>query len=85
MPQTDPETKARWWPSFDPTGTGYAEHFLTSRGWVLGSPDWVWRRAEPPNPEEADAMRYLVEEWDYGGWEISASSHPSPPEPSDNV
>jgi hypothetical protein len=70
MPQTDDETRARWCPSFDPTGTEYAMHFLTVRGWKLGR-DWVWRRTTPPNPEEADAMRYLIEEWDFGGWDVS--------------
>lgn len=70
MPQTDEATRKRWWPDFDPTGLAYAEHFLTSRGWVLKLPQYVWQRADPPNPEEADAMRYLIEEWDYGGWEI---------------
>ncbi len=67
MPQTTPERAARW-PGMDTQ----AIQFLEKRGYRLGR-DWFWTIPEYrayPTRKEADAMRYLIEEWDFGGWNI---------------
>ncbi len=53
--------------------------FLVARGWTLLK-DWTWR---PPTPEhfvgekEELCIRFLVDEWDYGGIAEPASSAPA--------
>jgi hypothetical protein len=63
MPQTSPERAARW-----PGGDEEAIAFLLAGGWRLGR-DWCWRRDDwrEPTEREVDAVRYLIEEWDFDG------------------
>ena len=64
MPQTTAERAARW-PGMDGEATAYlkAQGYRLTKGW-----HWV-----PPTPDheptykEADAILYLVQEWDFGG------------------
>lgn len=65
MPQTSDERRARW-PSWD---TQAIEH-LESRGFVA-TRNYTWRN--PKNLEltekDHDAIIYLIEEFDWGGFE----------------
>lgn len=63
MPQTTPERAARW-PGMD----RQAMLFLKSRGYRL-TKDWCWTHPERKEPDEreADAIIYLIEEWDFDG------------------
>lgn len=69
LPSTTPERAARW-----PGGDEEALRFLKDAGFELGK-DWNWRhpddvpwRSRDLTEREADAMIYLQEEWDYGGY-----------------
>ncbi len=45
--------------------------FLERQGYVL-TEAWGWRKPSPSHvvsAEEADAIRYLTDEWDFGGLE----------------
>lgn len=66
MPQTTPERAARW-----PGGDSQAIEFLEKRGFTLFR-DWVWRRPDDRVADEieTDAIRYLIEEWDFGGYDF---------------
>ena len=66
MPQTTPERAARWESDMN------AMAFLKSAGFELHR-DWVWRHPErkTPTEQELDAAIYLIEEWDFGGIEIT--------------
>lgn len=47
-----------------------AIEFLKSRGYHLEY-DWTWSLPQgqsKPSEREEDAIIYLVEEWDFGGW-----------------
>lgn len=64
MPQTTPERAARW-PGMDEEAIGY----LRGRGFKLRR-DWFWEKPTPDyelGDREIDAIRYLIEEWDFGG------------------
>ena len=69
MPQTTPERAARW-PGMD----AEAIECLEAGGWKLGR-DYVWRHPDgkKPTEREIDAVIYLIEEWDFGGWEKSST------------
>lgn len=64
MPSTTPERAARW-PGMDQEAMAYlkAQGYSLTRGW-----GWL-----PPSSDhvstdrEIDALRYLIEEWDFGG------------------
>lgn len=77
MPQTSDARRARW-PGYDAEAVAY----LQSRGWKLRD-DWSW---DPPAEwvREQDAMRYLIEEWDYAGWNDPLSDELPPEEPEVN-
>jgi hypothetical protein len=50
---------------------GYDEpmRFLERQGYVL-TKDWEWRKPSPSHvitTEEADAIQFLTDEWDFGG------------------
>lgn len=69
MPSTTPERAARW-PGMD----SEAIQFLRDAGFKLGR-DWHWRhpddipwRSRKLSEREADAIIYLQEEWDFGGY-----------------
>ncbi len=64
MPQTTPDRAARW-PGMDQE----AMDFLRSRGFRLLR-NWTWLAPAGHNPDdkEKDAIMYLIEEWDFGGW-----------------
>lgn len=65
MPQSTPERRKRW--GLDPAN---AETFLKDQGYRLAR-GWVWIIPEGqklPTDDERDAIQYLIEEWDFGGW-----------------
>jgi hypothetical protein len=46
--------------------------FLESRGYILKEDTWTWylpARGHRPTRKEVDAMTYLAEEFDWGGFE----------------
>ena len=64
MPQTTAERAARW-PGMDMEAIAY----LTTQGYKL-TRYLHWRPPTPdhePTDREADAIMYLVQEWDFGG------------------
>ncbi len=64
MPSTIPERAARW-PGMDGEATAY----LRAQGYQL-TPDFYWLKPTPdhePTEREADAIVYLIQEWDFGG------------------
>jgi hypothetical protein len=66
MPQTSEELRAKWGGECG-VGEDKAVTFLDRHGFRITSRyDWV--RATPPTPEEAEAMQFLMEEWDWGGY-----------------
>lgn len=63
MPQASVRLRRRW------HNDGNACRYLENRGYRLLS-NWQWVRPLPPRPfqdEEESAIRYLIEEWDFGG------------------
>ena len=63
MPSSTPERQARW------GSDGAASDYLAARGFRLRR-DWCWVLPEgrdDADETEADAIIYLIEEWDYGG------------------
>lgn len=63
MPRANEALRAEW------PGHSVAITFLQNGGYALRK-DWTWA---PPTPEyvpterEVSAMRYLIDEWDFGG------------------
>jgi hypothetical protein len=71
MPSGPPELHAKWC-ALDPHGNGdiAAITYLQQHGWRYNS-RWEWippacRRRRCPD-EEAEAISYLIMEWDWGG------------------
>lgn len=66
MPSATPERQERW-PGMD----SEAIKFLEDAGYIL-TKDWRWiipeDRNEKPLEREEDAIIYLIEERDFGGW-----------------
>lgn len=70
MPQATEDQRREWWPDDDPTGSETAVKFLRAAGYRLHS-DWTWSMPPPfrdPTPKETSAARYLIDEWDFGGF-----------------
>ena len=73
MPQATQEHRDRW-SERDETGRQIVDdapacRFLEAAGYRLRH-DWCWTAPTPthvPTAREADAILYLIEEWDYGG------------------
>lgn len=68
MPQASDAQRRRWGGRHG-VGEDKAEGFLKSRGYVL-TRQWYWTLPKPDHyvtAEEADAMQFLMDEWDYGG------------------
>jgi hypothetical protein len=63
MPQTTDEQRSRW-----PKGDFEAIQVLKDAGWALRK-DWTWK---PPDSlvRQLDAIDFLVNEWDFGGWHM---------------
>ena len=89
MPQASDAQRARW----NGPGMETATSFLEGRGFTL-SPHWTWVRDTEPDEREADAIGFMVNEWDFGGWqtpdearaeaaEIAARPDPEPLSPED--
>lgn len=74
MPSTTQERFDRW-PGMD----AEACSFLESEGFELDYSDWCWSKSGNPELTERqlDAMLYLIEEWDYGGYVIDKSKKES--------
>lgn len=70
MPQADEELRAAWRHGEEGGGDAAAMAHLRGAGFVL-TRQWTWRI--PPGHTITDrdrsAMLYLVDEWDFGGWE----------------
>ena len=75
MPSTSSERAARW-----PEGDRQAIDYLKGHGFVL-TREWFWKLPpgrykedgtplgdNPLTEKEHDAIMYLIEEWDFGGW-----------------
>lgn len=45
-----------------------AIEYLKAKGFEL-SRHWTWLSSREPNDDESMMIRYLIEEWDFGGWE----------------
>lgn len=67
MPQASSELRERWGGAAG-VGEDKAVAYLERQGWCL-SRDWLWYRDDGRDPTltEWDAMRFLIDEWDYGG------------------
>lgn len=66
MPQSTQELRDRW--GLSPKKA--VEH-LESKGFVLGADnpwEWTFPVGYEPTKEDRDAMIYLIEEWDFGGF-----------------
>jgi hypothetical protein len=61
----------RRWRKIGSVGYDGPMHFLERQGYVLAN-GWGWRKPSASHavtPEEADAIHFLVEEWDFRGLE----------------
>lgn len=61
----------RRWGKMGSVGQEGPMRFLERQGYVL-SAEWAWRKPSPSHvvsAEEADAIQYLVDEWDFRGLE----------------
>jgi len=68
MPQASSELRERWGGA-EGVGEDKAVAYLKQQGWCL-SRDWLWYRTDDrvdPTPTEWEAMRFLIDEWDFGG------------------
>jgi hypothetical protein len=71
MPQAsteDQERMIKWFGSIDDAPV---IQFLKSRGYVL-RPGWYWTKPTPSHNvsiEERHCMRFLIDEWDFDGYE----------------
>lgn len=74
MPSASDELRDKIVSRFGSIDTIGPEAWLKDRGWTLAS-DWVWRRPgatwKTITAEERDCIRFLADEWDYGGMEDS--------------
>jgi hypothetical protein len=69
MPQASEEDRERMQKWFGDMGDFAPACFLTSHGYRLRK-DWVWVKPTPSHNMSADeraCLRFLIEEWDYGG------------------
>jgi hypothetical protein len=65
MPQASEAHRARWNGPDDRA----AIRFLENAGYRLRS-DWMWIKpteAHAPTDREVDAVKFLIDEWDFGG------------------
>jgi len=71
MPQSTPERRARW--GIDDAA---AMKYLRQQGFNLHA-DWCWTHIDgrEPDAKEADAIIFLIEEWDMGGWCETNTAH----------
>ncbi len=59
----------RRWGKVGNSGQRAPMRLLERQGYTL-TKDWRWRRPSPAHvvtPEEADAIKFLSDEWDFGG------------------
>ena len=64
MPTASPELRAEW-----PGGDQEAMQHLKMRGYILMR-DWHWKappKSSGPSAQDQSAIRYLIDEWDFGG------------------
>ena len=67
MPQASEELRRKWGGE-QGVGEDKAVTFLDRHGFHMTS-RFEWCRDRPPTPEEAEAIQFLVEEWDWGGYQ----------------
>ena len=68
MPQAIDELRREWWPADDPTGIDTAIGYLRARGYTLSVHEGGWSGpGREPTDKEQRAIRYLMDEWDFGG------------------
>lgn len=80
MPQASAEDQARMNLWFGTISDGPIIQFLESRGYAL-LPSYVWEKPTPShhiNDEEFYCLRFLVDEWDYGGVVATFEGKPIP-------
>lgn len=67
MPQASDELREKWGGEMG-VGEDKAYNYLVSKGYEL-TRQWLWKK--PSNhsmtQDEFEAMKFLVDEWDYGG------------------
>lgn len=63
MPSTSAERRARW-----PGGDAEALSYLVGRGYVRKGVFWTNPKCVVVTERDEDAVVYLIEEWDWGGW-----------------
>lgn len=69
MPQATEAMRKRW-KHYEPGGGDQlATKYLEERGYVL-TRDWRWviPPGHKPTAKEIDAVQFMVDEWDYGGF-----------------
>ena len=66
MPQASEELRRKWGGE-QGVGEDKACDFLTSRGFAMTF-NFQWVRDTPPDALEEEAMQFLFEEWDWGGY-----------------
>ena len=73
MPESTPERRATW------HSDDVAMRFLTAHGLMLDS-TWCWFSHDDRRltDDEADAVLYLIEEWDFGGYIHNRIAKPRP-------
>lgn len=67
MPQASDNLRAEWSGPSDKTALAYLE----GRGYVL-DPNWTWHpptKNWTPTNRDFSAMRFMVDEWDYGDYD----------------
>ncbi len=69
MPSSTPERQARWEADYKAIGFLEACGYKLNRDWTWTPPDCHVRGVEwnGCSPMEADAILYMIEEWDFGG------------------
>jgi hypothetical protein len=68
MPQASAELREWIITNYGSLDSGDIEQELERRGFTLGK-DWCWRRGRVPDANDWKLINFLVEEWDYGGYD----------------
>lgn len=68
MPSASPELRDQIIKEFGTTDDFEICLELERRGFQLGK-DWCWRRGRVPSANDWLLINFLVEEWDYGGYD----------------
>lgn len=72
MPQATDEDRERYKRAFPDIGCEHAVAELRKRGFEL-TEDYDWIAPRRPSEEETFWIGFLMDEWDFGGWEMAGS------------